>query len=188
MKNGITRENFSLSKLKLLKGGGVDSTTMIEMNVDGSFMEIERKQKTPIVPHPDLENRIRGFKEMLLISCRFMGINAVMKKPGFNPRKDQKEAVKQMQDILLERTIVTGIHVSGQDQNEGVIISGKIQAENGSNIAINSPRMRFSSAVYGFEEQLEGEVAVIEGELFKYLHEDKKAQLEILDTDQDGKA
>ena len=189
MKNGITRENFSLRDLKLLKGGGIESVTIIETNIDGAFMEIKRKQETPVVPHPDLEKLVRGLKETLLISCRFMGINAVMKKPGFNPRKDQKDAVQKMQDILLEKTTVTAIHVSGQEQNEGVIISGKIQAENGSNIAINSPRMRFSSAVYGFEEQLEGEVALIEGELFKYLQEDKKAQLEIMDTEkEDGKA
>ena len=166
MKNGITRENFSLKDLKLLKGGGIESITIIEMNIDGSFMEIKRKQETPVVPHPDLENLVRGLKETLLISCRFKGL----------PKKEF--------DILKEKTTVTAVHVSGQEQNEGVIISGKIQAENGSNIAINSPRMRFSSSVYGFEEQLQGEITLLEGELYKYLHEEKKAQLEIMDTEQ----
>jgi hypothetical protein len=188
MKNGITRDNFSLKDLKLMKGGGIESTTIIEMNIDGAFMEIKRKQETPVVPHFDLENLVKGLKETLLISCRFMGINAVIKKPEFNLMKNQGEAIRQMQDILLEKTIVTAVHVSGQDQNEGVIISGKIQAENGSNIAINSPRLRFTSAVYGFEEQLQIDVACLEGQLYQYLHEDKKAQLEVFsDEEQAGK-
>ena len=185
MKNGITRENFSLSKLKLSKGGGIESVTIIEMNIDGSFMEIERSQKTPVVPHPDLENTVRGLKEKLLISARYMSVFSAINKPGFNPRKDQKEEIQKLKDILMEKTTVTGIHVSGQDQNEGVIITGKIQAENGSNIAVNSPRIRFSAATFGFEEDLEAEVAVLERELFLYLHEDKKAQLEIMDTEKE---
>ena len=183
MKNGITRENFNLKDLKLSKGGGIESTSIIEMNIDGSFMEIERKQKTPIVPHPDLENKVRDLKEELLISTRFMSMRSILNKPGFNPRKDQRELVDKAVDILKEKTTVIGVHVSGEDQNRGVIISGKIQAENGSNIAINSPRMRFNSAVYGFEEELDSKIGMIEDELYLYLHEDKKAQMDAFDEE-----
>ena len=78
----------------------------------------------------------------------------------------------------MNKTTVTGVHLSGQDQNRGVIITGKIQCENGSSNAVNSPRLRFSSEVFGFEEELESEIDHIEDELYLYLHENKKAQLE----------
>lgn len=187
MKNGITRENFSMAKVKLLKGGGIESVTVLEMNIDGAFMEIERNQKTPIVPDPELENPVRNLKEKLLISCDYMIMRTIVNAPDFKATKAQKEAVEKAIDILKQKTSVTGVHVSGQDQNEGVIITGKIQAANGSNIAINSPRMRFTSEVFGFEEELEGEIAVIERELFLYLHEGKKGQLEVFSEEEQGR-
>lgn len=187
LNNGITRENFSMDKLKILKGGGVESDTTIEMSIDGSFMEITRNQKTPVVPHPDLENLVRDMKEKLLISAGFMDMRTIVNSKEFNATKLQKDAVEKAIDILKGKTTVTAVHVSGQDQNEGAIISGKIQAANGSNIAINSPRMRFKSQVFGFEEDLEGATAAIEGELYQYLHEGKKAQLEVFGEEGEAK-
>jgi hypothetical protein len=179
MNGSVNRDSFNLQKVKLLKGGGVESTTKIIAQIDGSTMEIERNQKTPVVPHPDLENAIRSLKEKLLISTNFLTMRTIVNSFEFKPRKDQREAVDKAIDILMNKTTVTGIHVSGQDQNRGVIISGKMQCENGSNSAVNSPRMRFTSEVFGFEEELEGEIDHIEDELYLYLHENKKAQLEV---------
>ena len=186
MNGDIIRDSFSLQKAKLLKGGGVESTTKIVAHIDGSSMEIERNQKTPIFPHPDLENAIRGLKEKLLISSNYLSMRTLVNSFEFKPRKDQKEAVEKAIDILMNKTTVTGVHVSGQDQNRGVIVTGKIQAENGSNIAVNSPRMRFTSEVFGFEEELESEIEQIEDELYLYLHDNKKAQLEILQEEEVG--
>lgn len=186
MNGKIKRDNFSMKKIKLLKGGGIESVTIIELSIDGAFMEVERSQKTPIVPAPSLEGAVRSLKEKLLISCGYMDMKTLINSPEFKATKAQKDAAQKMIDIRMEKTNVTGVHVSGQDQNAGVIITGKIQAENGSNIAINSPRIRFSSSVFGFEEDLQGEVTSMEGELYEYLHEGKKAQLEVFGNEEQG--
>lgn len=184
MNGAIKRENFSLAKLKVLKGGGIESTVKVELTMDGSFMEIERNQKTPIIPHPDLLTPIEGMKEYLLISCGFMGVRTMVNGFEFHATNKQKEATEKYVDLLKGKTTVTGVHISGQDQNEGVIITGKIQAENGSNIAINSPRIRFRSEVFGFEDDLEGQIHVIETEAYLYLQENKKAQLDAFTEDE----
>ena len=180
MKNGITRESFTMEHLRILKGGGIESVAQITATIDGSFMEIERKQKTPIVPHPALENAVRELKEKLLVSTGFMDMRTLVESKEFNATANQKDAVAKAIDLIKSKTTVTGVHVSGEDKTRGVIISGKITSANGSAIAVNSPRMRFTSSVFGFEEDLESEIANIETELFAYLHEGKKAQLEIM--------
>lgn len=175
-----------MAKLKLLKGGGVDATVKISINTDGSFVEVEHNEKNPIVPAPELEDRIRELKHKLLQSCGYLGTMTIVNSKDFKATKAQKTAAAKHVDILMSKTTVTGVHCSGQDQNEGVIISGRIQAENGSNIAMNSPRMRYTSNVFGWEGDLENEVLTIQDELFQYLYEGKKAQLDAFSAKEQG--
>ena len=88
MNGAVNRDSFNLQKVKLLKGGGVESTTKIVAQIDGSTMEIERNQKTPVVPHPDLENSVRGLKEKLLISSNYLTMRTIVNSFEFKPRKD----------------------------------------------------------------------------------------------------
>jgi hypothetical protein len=184
--NGIERESFKMKKIKLLKGGGIYYEAVITINTDGSIYEVKRKDDVPVIASDDLLNLVRDLKEKLLSSCRYMGIQTLVNSFEFKPRKDQREAVEKLLDILKSKTNVTGVHVSGQDQNEGIIISGKIEAENSSKVAINSPRMRFSSQVYGWEEEMEDQVKLIEDELYLYLYENKKAQLDAFGSEEQG--
>jgi len=179
MENKISRESFTLSKLKLLPTGGIDSTVNVEMVVDGTYMEIERKQKTPIIPDPDLTDQIKALKDIYLMACGYMQTRTIVNAPEFGATVKQKKAVDKYIDILRSKTTITGVHLSGQGENEGVIITGQIKAANSSNVTTNSPRMRFTSEVYGCEEELEAQVNGIETELYLYLQEGKKMQLEI---------
>jgi hypothetical protein len=181
----VAKESFDLQKIKLLKGGGVHSVSKLTVKTDGSFHEIDRDEKTPIVPHPELVDPIRNLKEKLLISCNYLGIKTIIDSEEFKASKEQKAAAQKHFDIIKDKTTVTGIHVSGKDKNRGVIISGVIKAENASNIAINSPRLRFESEVYGFEQELHMECDLIEDETYEYLFNGKKQQMDINFDDKD---
>lgn len=180
----IKRDSFELEKAKLLKNGGVHSETKLTVVGDNSTEVITRKEDTPRVPHPDLEDPIRNLKERLLISCGFINMRTIVIAKEFKATKEQIKAVEKYLSILMNKTTVTGIHVSGKDKNRGVIISGVITAENSRNIAINSPRMTFSSHVFGFEEDLEAAVEEIQNETYAYLFQGKKAQLDAFSQDQ----
>lgn len=180
----ISKDNFELNKCKLLKTGGIESDTDFTVATDGSFNKINRTEKNPITAHPDLENAIRGLKDFLLISCGYMIGRTVVNSADFKATKAQKEAIEKQIAIFTDKTNVTGISISGEDKTEGVIIMGKIKAENGSNIAINSPRMRFGVTTYGFEEELQKECDLITDEVYEYLYNSKKAQLDILPGDE----
>lgn len=180
----IDRSSFELKKVKLLPSGGVYAECKMTAHVDGSLHEIDEKVTNPIVPHPDLENAIRSLKNELLTSCGFRGLMVVVNAEEFKASGAQKEAAAEFWNILEGKAHVTGVHFSGEEENAGVIISGKIAAENGSNIALNSPRMRFSSDVFGFEEHLEGMAEKIKDEVYSYLFENKKGQLELFDGEE----
>ena len=54
---------------------------------------------------------------------------------------------------------------------------------NNQKTAINSPRLKFNTETFGFEEELEAIVADIENEVYAFLFKGKKAQLELFGAD-----
>lgn len=72
---------------------------------------------------------------------------------------------------------------SGQDDNVGVVLTGLFTVSNNQNTAINSPRLKFNTETFGFEEELEAIVADIENEVYAFLFKGKKAQLELFGAD-----
>lgn len=177
--NGIVRESFKMTKITIKKSGSVYYEASIQINVDNVVSEMTRKDTIPIIPSDDLLNSIRDLKDKLLNSSRYLGFLTMVMDAEFKATKAQKDATQKLVALLKEKTIVMGVSVSGQDQNEGVIISGKVEADNSMKVAVNSPRLRYTSKVYGWEEDLESEMELIEDELYEYLYKGKKAQLEV---------
>ena len=179
--NGIKREQFKMTKVKILNGGGIHYEADITMQDGGDTHTVKRKDDITIIPAESLTQPIRDLKEKLLYSCEYMGMRSVVNHGNFHAKKDQKDAVEKYIDVLKSKTTVYQVSVSGQDKNEGVIITAKIQALNSSVIAINSPRMRYGVSTFGFEEDLHEIVTLIEDELFEYLYNGKKMHLEAFD-------
>ena len=82
-------------------------------------------------------------------------------------------------DEMLKNIEVRGVSYSGQDDNVGVVLTGLFTVSNNQKTAINSPRLKFNTETFGFEEELEEIVADIENEVYAFLFKGKKAQLEL---------
>ena len=78
---------------------------------------------------------------------------------------------------------VRGVSFSGQDDNVGIVLTGLFTVSNGQKTAINSPRLKFNTEKFGFEEELEEIAADIETEVYAFLFKGKKAQLELFGAD-----
>ena len=72
---------------------------------------------------------------------------------------------------------------SGQDDNVGVVLTGLFTVSNNQKTAIKSPRLKFNTETFGFEEELEEIAADIETEVYAFLFKGKKAQLELFGAD-----
>lgn len=169
------RTNFSLSSVKVAKNGGLNlSYDFREVVGDETYQDKEAKESSKI-PHPDLTNLLKSLVPTVATVFGYYRMKASVEKT--NPKVDLKDSLNE----LLSDINVTGIHLSGNNENAGMIISATFKTQGNQKVAINTHRIRFTDKVYGFEEDLEDVVENIEEECFKYLFEGKKAQLQLFD-------
>ena len=101
----------------------------------------------------------------------------------FKATKKQSELSRDFADEMLKNIEVRGVSFSGQDDNVGVVLTGLFTVSNNQKTAISSPRLKFNTETFGFEEELEEIVADIENEVYAFLFKGKKAQLELFGAD-----
>lgn len=106
-----------------------------------------------------------------------------LKRPISRQPKKQSELSRDFADEMLKNIEVRGVSFSGQDDNVGVVLTGLFTVSNNQKTAINSPRLKFNTETFGFEEELEEIAANIETEVYAFLFKGKKAQLELFGAD-----
>lgn len=72
-------------------------------------------------------------------------------------------------DILPEKYRITGVSFSGEDEKEGVIISGYKTLSSGKGFAFNTPLIRLASEEYTFIDQLKVHLTTLQKEAQEYL-------------------
>ncbi len=186
----ITRDQFALQKVKILKdGGGMEVIHEITVS-DGSVTNTEPRTHTPpIVPHPDFIDALNNLKAYLCDSVGMFDMKKVVNSDTleFEQRRAAKALVDPIERFVnhrLSMVIVTGVAFSGEDKNEGCIITGTLTTATGGKIALNSPRIQFGRTVFGWEEDLENDCGKVCDEAYEYLYDDKKGQVSILDNEQ----
>ncbi len=185
--NGCKKEQFELQKVKILKAGtGVEIDFNVRHNEDGVQTVDRYTKETTTFPHPDLTAAVGRLRKYLALSVGKETIfsDGVIESYESSFKKDEmKTFLKDIQERYnseLNKITVTGLSVSGLDNNKGVIITGTYQCKNGAKIAVNSPRIRFASEIMGFESELEELCNIIESEAYLYTFEGKQAQAEII--------
>lgn len=86
--------------------------------------------------------------------------------------------VFQLSELQSGLVVVTGFGIAGKEENKGCVISGEYITVSGQPTKIVTPRIKFSESYYGFENQLADIAANIESEVYEYLFNGKKAELE----------
>ena len=107
----------------------------------------------------------------------------MMATPEFKATKKQTDIAAAFAKECLDNIEVRGVSLSGQDDNVGVVLTGLFTISNNQKTAINTPRMKYNVEMFGFEEELENIVCDIENEVYEFLFEGKKAQLELFGAD-----
>ena len=174
----VNLDNFTLKKA-VIENNGVTVDYEEKRVIDGTATVIEHSTKAKYVPHPDLINYRDSLKEYLVAA---FGLNKGYDMGLKYLKGDQKKKVEDAILDLYSSIEVTGISIGGTDQLKGAVISGKIQSFNKSKCAINTPRIVFSSDKLGIETNVEGQIEMIEREIYRYLFEGKKAQAELFDN------
>jgi len=174
---------FALSKVKTLKGGGLDVHYEVTETIgDESYTNKYHVESAKDI-HPDLRdcfNRLRPIMGRIFNITSFLSI---VETPDFKATKEQNELSRDFADEMLKNIKVRGVSFSGQNDNVGVVLTGSFTVSNDQKTAINSPRLKFNTKVFGFEKELEEIAADIETEVYAFLFKNKKAQLELFGAD-----
>lgn len=174
---------FALSKVKTLKGGGLDVHYEVTETIgDESYTNKYHVESAKDI-HPDLRdcfNRLRPIMGRIFNITSFLSI---IETPDFKATQKQNELSRDFADEMLKNIKVRGVSFSGQNDNVGVVLTGSFAVLDNQKTAINSPRLKFNTKVFGFEKELEEIAADIETEVYAFLFKNKKAQLELFGAD-----
>lgn len=178
-----SKDKFSLSKVKTLKDGGLDVHYEVTEVVGNESYTNKYHVESSKDIHPDLR---KLFERLCPIMGRIFNITSfqsMISTPDFKATKKQNDIAKIFAEECLKNIEVRGVSLSGQDDNIGVVLTGLFTVSNNQKTAINSPRLKYNTETFGFEEELEDIVCSIEEEVYKFLFEGKKAQMELFGAD-----
>ena len=172
------KSSFELSKVKFLKGGGLDVHYNVTEVIDDESYTNKYHVESAKDVHPDLIELFVRIKPILARVFNITSFLTCISTDDFKANKMQKEIAEDFAKEMMNNIEVRGISLSGKDDNVGVIITGLFTTYNNQKTCINSPRIKLSVESFGFEEELEEIVTEIEEEVYAFLFKGKKAQLE----------
>jgi hypothetical protein len=178
-----SEKSFALSKVKTLKDGGLDVHYEVTETIGNESYTNKYHVESAKDIHPDLQecfDRLRPIMGRIFNITSFL---SMVETDDFKANKNQKEVARNFADEMLKNIEVRGVSYSGQDDNVGVVLTGLFTVSNNQKMAISSPRLKFNTETFGFEEELEAIVADIENEVYAFLFKGKKAQLELFGAD-----
>lgn len=178
-----TKEKFSLSKVKLLKDGGLDVHYEVTEVVGNESYTNKYHVESAKDIHPDLRDCFDRLRPIMGRIFNITSFLSMVETSDFKATKKQSELSRDFADEMLKNIEVWGVSFSGQDDNVGVVLTGLFTVSNNQKTAINSPRLKFNTETFGFEEELEEIAADIENEVYAFLFKGKKAQLELFGAD-----
>ena len=172
---------FSLSKVKVINGGGLDVHFEVEEACGAEVYRENYHLSSGKEIHPDLQHLFDRLKPIMARVYHLSFFRSLLETPDFKATKKQQELAEEAFKEVTAKLNVTGISLSGKDANVGVVLTGTFTADSNQKMAINSHRMKFSDTRYGFEEELEEIIGQIETEVYAFLFKNKRAQLELFD-------
>lgn len=179
------RDNFSLSKFKTGKDGGLETHFEVKEAI-GDAIYIEKHHLSSAKNmHPDLAKLMKDLRPIVARVFNLTSFLSLVESPDFKGNKKQTELARSYEKEILQNIDVRGISLSGEKDNIGVVITAVLTVMKNQKTAINCPRIKFATVNFGFEEDLEQILRDIEVEVYKFLFEDKQAQLSLFNPTDD---
>lgn len=178
-----TENQFCLTKAKVTKDGGLDVHYEVTEVIGAETYRNKYHVESAKDIHPDLA---RQFKILAPIMARVLNISSFLScvdSPDFKATRSQKDLARDYSDSLIGNIDIRGVSLSGNDDNVAVIITSVYKIAGNLKTCINSPRLKFNTETFGFEEELEDIVDTIEKEVYLFLFKGKKAQGELFTAD-----
>lgn len=180
MKNPL-KENFKVKKIKIGSAGGLEIDFDLTEVIGGESYQSSQQQKSSKEPHPDLAEKLARMAPMVAQIFGFTMSREVVNKKEFEATISQKEYIARLVDELTENIRITGVSISGKEDNVGVVITASYAVDNRQRVALNSPRIMLKSSTRGFEEKLAELVEGLQAEAYEFIYNRKVANPEMFE-------
>lgn len=170
------KEHFTLKEVKSTDRASLK--VKAEAKVEGNGI-IPYDAPYADVPHPDLFSLIDSLKMRFAQYFDYDKVKILVSNKDFGGKKEHIKYAEKMYEELMENIKINGVSFvgKGEDGNRtGIIIKGTYKG-----CALNTKQMHFGNQDFGSE--LAELADKLEDEVYEYLFEDKKAQLEAFDDD-----
>lgn len=174
---------FYLGTVKIINGGGLDVHFDVEEKCGEEIYRENYHLASSKDIHPDLWDCFDRLRPIMGRIFNITSFLSLIETSDFKATKKQSELSRDFADEMLKNIEVRGVSFSGQDDNVGVVLTGLFTVSNNQKTAIKSPRLKFNTETFGFEEELEEIATDIETEVYAFLFKGKKAQLELFGAD-----
>ena len=189
-------QNFTLSKVKLVNGGGIHISYQEKNEVKGITNTVDWDTKNSDNPHHDLVNKIEELKEYLA-KCYKMDSLLVLSKSKGLPKADKDafkivaKVVENVYQKMIENIAITGVSITGEMDGDkdkrSVVITGTMLQDNKSKTALNSPRIKLANDQFKFEAEIQEIINDLDEEVIAYLFEGKRGQLDMFNPPKEEK-
>lgn len=153
------RENFSLVNVKF-KDGTICTTYQLREEKNDIVYNSKHTVKSERLITSDLNNALLNFRPI--------AINVLKSNCYFNMLSNDMDVY--MREILL----------SGNSEKSSVIITFMIPVLEYEYAIVKTPRLFYEKGSLDFEKELKDKINILEDEVYKYLFEEKYAELETL--------
>lgn len=162
-----------MKKVKLLPAGGleVEYNRIETRDATAAVTDYKAKFEDAEV-HPDLTDALR---ELAPLVAKTIGLTAFMGVvQDVSLSEDDRAKFTELVEEMRRKIDVRGIALSGDDEDEGVVITSVLETKNGLKTCINTPRIKYHQESYGFEDRLDYLVQKIREEVRAFIVEGKK--------------
>ena len=166
-------DNFKLKRVKLLDNLGVEVTYYEKVNrADGDYW-IEKKIKSTIQRHPDLDRIVDDFKVHIARIFELLAVGL------YKPESDMNEQESKYFNSILRKLDVSCITFTGTDDtNSGLILQGRKEVMDGKIAVLTTPNVLFHGEYEYMSDMMTLSANLID-EVFNYVFKKKYAQLDL---------
>ena len=174
-----SEDSFKLSKIQLKDNGCIK----VNYEISESVGDIEYTNKYKIEStkeiHPDMKHLFACLVDVLADTCNVYRLVDTVCLPKFEATDEQKAIAREELEATIEGMTVKSVTLSGKDDNAGCIISGEMEVKGGLKATVISPRLKYNEEIFGFEHELGTVLMSLQKEIYAYLFQGKKAELEV---------
>jgi hypothetical protein len=176
--NKPTIDDFNLNQFKLDPKGGALVVFNYRYSAGGSVQLDKLDLESSLLVHPDLVRLLKKQKSNVLLieDIKYGKVPELAKKWQINNDEDK---LKSLSDSLTAEALnmieVTGIRLSGSDNNRKCIITYKKLSKDKKTAGRSTVNILLSGSTYGFEEELASDIEAICKEVWEYVYENKHA-------------